>query len=158
MRQQLTASQIKAHLAAGKTSTGQVVNITVAGIQKSLKNMRLKPAKRSIGYLSIRQKATELDREGQSLEAIANEQAWQAGRENRGRISWSITCCAITDRNRSHWKTFIAMMRLQKPRDEDSIISKWPMSLIQRISVEGVDCAGQQRVWPNGGASGAYAK
>ena len=66
-------------MAAGKTSTGQVVNITVAGIQKSLKKMRLKPAKRSISYLSVRRKASELDREGQSVGAIVryfNEQGF----------------------------------------------------------------------------------
>ena len=77
--QQLTALEIKEHLAAGKTSTGQVVNITVAGIQKSLKKMRLKPAKRSISYLSVRRKASELDREGQSVGAIVryfNEQGF----------------------------------------------------------------------------------
>jgi hypothetical protein len=39
--QQLTAAEIKQHLAAGKTSTGQVVNITVAGIQVSLQKMGL---------------------------------------------------------------------------------------------------------------------
>jgi hypothetical protein len=39
--QQLTAAEIKQHLAAGKTSTGQVVNITVVGIQVSLQKMGL---------------------------------------------------------------------------------------------------------------------
>ena len=69
--EQLTPAEIKERLARGETSTGQVVNITVAGIQVSLKKMRLKPVKRSMTYLSVRQKATELDREGQSLQAIA---------------------------------------------------------------------------------------
>ena len=50
--------------------------------------MHLRPAKRSITYLSIQQRATELDREGQSLEAIAryfNEQ----GFESRSGKSWT---------------------------------------------------------------------
>lgn len=77
--QQLTAAEIKEHLAAGKTSTGQVVNITSAGIQVSLQKMGLKSAKYSASYLSLRRKAAELDRKGQSLEAIArcfNEQGF----------------------------------------------------------------------------------
>ena len=43
----------------------------MAGIQVSLQKMGLKAAKRSASYLSMRRKAAELDREGQSLEAIA---------------------------------------------------------------------------------------
>jgi hypothetical protein len=69
--QQLTPVEIKEYLAAGKTSSGQIINIGVAGIQKSLHRMGLKPAKRSASYLSVRRKAADLDREGQSLEAIA---------------------------------------------------------------------------------------
>ena len=77
--EQLTAPEMKERLETGQTSTGQVVNITVAGIQKSLNKMRLKTAKYSASYISVREKAAELDREGQSLEAIAryfNEQGF----------------------------------------------------------------------------------
>ena len=77
--ERLTAQEIKERLAAGQTSTSQIVNITLAGIQKSLKKMHLEPAKNSAGYLATRVKAIELDREGQSLDAIAryfNEQGF----------------------------------------------------------------------------------
>ena len=77
--EQLTVPEIKERLATGKTSTGQVVNITSQGIQVSLKKMGLKSAKYSASHLSLRRKAAELDREGQSLEAIAryfNEQGF----------------------------------------------------------------------------------
>ena len=69
--EQLTVPEIKERLATGQTSTGQVVNITSAGIQVSLQKMGLKSAKYSCSYLSLRKKAAELDREGQSLEVIA---------------------------------------------------------------------------------------
>jgi hypothetical protein len=77
--EQLTVPEIKERLAAGKTSTGQVVNITVAGIQVSLKKMRLEAAQHSALHLSVRRTAVELDRQGQSIEAIAdyfNEQGF----------------------------------------------------------------------------------
>jgi hypothetical protein len=77
--QQLTASEIKERLAAGRTSTGQTIKISVAGIQVSLQKMGLRAAKHSAEYLSTRQKAVELDREGQSVESIAqnfNEQGF----------------------------------------------------------------------------------
>jgi DNA invertase Pin-like site-specific DNA recombinase len=75
--QQLTASEIRERLAAGKTSTGQSINMSVAGIQLSLRKMGLTAAKHTAGHLAVRRKAAELDREGQSLDAIArhfNEQ------------------------------------------------------------------------------------
>jgi Recombinase len=75
--QQLTASEIRERLAAGKTSTGQSINMSVAGIQLSLRKMGLTAAKHTASHLAVRRKAAELDREGQSLDAIArhfNEQ------------------------------------------------------------------------------------
>jgi hypothetical protein len=49
--ERLTAPEIKERLAAGQTSTGQIVNMTLAGIQKRLKKMHLEPAKHSARYL-----------------------------------------------------------------------------------------------------------
>ncbi len=75
--QKLTVLEIKERLAAGKTSTGQVVNITAAGIYMILHSLRLKANHYSAGYLSLGQKAAELNREGRSLAWIArhfNEQ------------------------------------------------------------------------------------
>jgi hypothetical protein len=69
--EKLTASEIREHLAAGETSTGQVVNIGLAGIQKSLGKMGLKAAKYSADDLLVRRRAIELDREGQSVRSIA---------------------------------------------------------------------------------------
>jgi hypothetical protein len=77
--QHLTTAEIRERLAAGKTSTGQVVNMGLAGIQKSLWKMGLKAAKYSADDLLVRRTAAELDREGQSLDAIAryfNEQGF----------------------------------------------------------------------------------
>ena len=75
--QQLTASEIKERLAAGKTSTGQLINMSVGAIQLSLRKMGLSAAKHSASHLAVRRKAAALDLEGQSLDAIArhfNEQ------------------------------------------------------------------------------------
>ena len=77
--EKLTASEIKERLAAGKTSTDQVVHISLGGIQMSLYRMGLKAAKHSAGYLLAQTKAVELDREGQSVRSIAqyfNEQGF----------------------------------------------------------------------------------
>jgi hypothetical protein len=79
--QQLTASEIREHLAAGKTSTGQSINMSVGGIQLSLRKMGLSAAKHTASHLAVRLKAAELDREGQSLDAIAryfNEQGFKS--------------------------------------------------------------------------------
>jgi hypothetical protein len=53
-RQQLTVAEIKAHLAAGKTSTGQTINITEGGIRISLQRMGLKTPRYSLSRLSVR--------------------------------------------------------------------------------------------------------
>jgi DNA invertase Pin-like site-specific DNA recombinase len=79
--QQLTASEIRELLAAGKTSTGQSINMSVAGIQLSLRKKGLAAAKYSVSYVAVRRKAAELDREGQSLDAIArhfNDQGFKS--------------------------------------------------------------------------------
>jgi hypothetical protein len=60
--QKLTVREIKDRLAAGKTSTGQVVNLTKTRLYGILQNLGLKPHRYSPGYLSARQKAVELDR------------------------------------------------------------------------------------------------
>jgi len=69
--QKLTLSQIKEHLAAGKTSTGQVVNLSLGRLWGKLHDMGLKAALYPAGYYSARQKAAELHREGRSMEWIA---------------------------------------------------------------------------------------
>jgi hypothetical protein len=75
--EQLTTSEIRERLALGKTSTGQVVNISLAGVEVSLRRMGLTAARHSSRYLAVRAKAIELDRAGQSVKSIAqyfNEQ------------------------------------------------------------------------------------
>jgi hypothetical protein len=69
--QQLTAVEIKEHLAAGKTSTGQVVNISLWRVLEKLHAMGLIAARHSTEYLLARRKAAELYREGRSAEWIA---------------------------------------------------------------------------------------
>src|SRR5262249_48858022 len=61
--QQLTASEIKECLAAGKTSTGQNINMSVGGIQLSLRKMGLTAAKHTASHLAVRRRAAEFDRE-----------------------------------------------------------------------------------------------
>ena len=73
----LTVVEIKEHLAAGKSSTGQVVNVNENTLYKILGKLGLKPNRYSVDYLFLRQKAAELNREGRSFEWIAryfNEQ------------------------------------------------------------------------------------
>jgi hypothetical protein len=79
--QKLTVFEIKEHLAAGKTSTGQKMNITVGSLYEILRKLGLKPNRFLADYLSLREKALRLNREGQSLEWIAehfNEQGFKS--------------------------------------------------------------------------------
>ena len=69
--QKLTVLEIKEHLAAGKTSTGQVVNISSGNIYVTLRKLGLEPNRRSAVYLSLAKKAVELNRKGRSFEWIA---------------------------------------------------------------------------------------
>jgi DNA invertase Pin-like site-specific DNA recombinase len=79
--QKLTVFEIKEHLAAGKTSTGQKVEITIGRLYDVLRKLGLKPNRFSDDYLSLREKALRLNREGQSLDSIAehfNEQGFES--------------------------------------------------------------------------------
>jgi hypothetical protein len=69
--QKLTVFEIKEHLAAGKTSTGQKMNITVGSLYEILRKLGLKPNRFLADYLSLREKALRLNREGGSLDSIA---------------------------------------------------------------------------------------
>ena len=79
--QKLTVVEIKEQLAAGKTSTGQVVNIGVGRLYIILRKLGLEPYRFPVDYLSLRQTAFELNRDGQSIEWIAehfNEQGFKS--------------------------------------------------------------------------------
>lgn len=69
--QALTVFEIKAHLAAGKTSTGQKMNITVGRLYDVLRGLGLKPNRFSAESLKLRQTAWELHQGGQSTDSIA---------------------------------------------------------------------------------------
>jgi len=69
--QQLTAVEIKEHLAAGKTSTVQVVNISLWRVLEKLHAMGLIAARYTARYHFAQRKAAELYREGRSVEWIA---------------------------------------------------------------------------------------
>lgn len=53
----LTVSEIREFLAAGKTSTGQITNISLGQLRVILRKMGLKPNRYSADYISLRQKA-----------------------------------------------------------------------------------------------------
>ncbi|HEX7232589.1 MAG TPA: hypothetical protein VF452_19530 [Candidatus Binatia bacterium] len=75
--------EIKEHLAAGKTSNGQKMNITVGRLYDVLRELGLKPNRVSPRYLALRQKALELNREKQPLKAIAdyfNKQGFESSK------------------------------------------------------------------------------
>jgi len=72
-QQGLTVSEIQEHLAAGKTSNGQVVNITIGRLYIILRKLDLKPNRFTVDYLSLKKTALELNRDGQSLKSIASQ-------------------------------------------------------------------------------------
>jgi DNA invertase Pin-like site-specific DNA recombinase len=67
----LTLSEIKGHLAAGKTSTGQVVKLSIGRISLILKKLGLKKHRHRASYVSLGQEAAKLSREGRSFAWIA---------------------------------------------------------------------------------------
>ena len=79
--QNLTTLQIKQHLATGKNSTGQIVNICLSQILAILRKMNLKPIRTPANYFSLRQIAAELSKEGRTAVWIAkhfNEQGFRS--------------------------------------------------------------------------------
>ena len=71
--QGLTVIEIQEHLAAGKTSSGQKVEITVGRLYTILGKLGVKPNRFTVDYLSLKKRALELNREGQSLKSIASQ-------------------------------------------------------------------------------------
>ena len=69
--QGLTVFEIQEHLAVGKTSNGQKMNITVGRLYDVLRELGLKPNRFSAEYLKLRQTAWELHQGGQSTDSIA---------------------------------------------------------------------------------------
>jgi DNA invertase Pin-like site-specific DNA recombinase len=86
--QKLTVLEIKDHLAAGKTSTGQKVKITVGRLYMILRKLGLKPNRFSADYLSLRDKALALNREGQSVDWIT-EHFNQKGFQSASGAPWT---------------------------------------------------------------------
>jgi DNA invertase Pin-like site-specific DNA recombinase len=79
--QKLTVFEIQEHLAAGKTSTRQKVNITVGGLYRIFQRLGLKPNRFSAEYLALRENALELNRQGYSVDWITehfNEQGFKS--------------------------------------------------------------------------------
>jgi len=79
--QGLTVFEIQEHLAVGKTSNGQKMNITVGRLYDVLRELGLKPNRFSAGYLKLRQTAWELHQGGQSTDSIAehfNDQGFKS--------------------------------------------------------------------------------
>jgi DNA invertase Pin-like site-specific DNA recombinase len=77
----LTVFEIKEHLAAGRTSTGQKVKITIGALYEILRKLGLNPNRFSAEYLSLRDKALELNRQGYSVDWITehfNEQGFKS--------------------------------------------------------------------------------
>jgi hypothetical protein len=69
--QNLTTREIQQHLAAGNTSTGQVIETTLNKIRGCLRKMGLNAGKYSAHHLEVQQRIAELDREGRSFSSIA---------------------------------------------------------------------------------------
>jgi DNA invertase Pin-like site-specific DNA recombinase len=69
--QKFTVFEIRDRLAAGKTSTGQAVKITVGRIYMVMSKLGLKPNRFSADYLALRNQAAELNRAGRAVEWIA---------------------------------------------------------------------------------------
>ena len=67
----LTLREIKEHLAAGTTSTGQLVKLSVGRISLILKKLGLKKHRHTAAYATLGQEAAQLSRDGRSFGWIA---------------------------------------------------------------------------------------
>jgi DNA invertase Pin-like site-specific DNA recombinase len=79
--QKLTAFEIRDHLAAGKTTTGQAVKISLSRLYLIMHKIGLKQNRFPAPYLLLAQKVDELYREGRTLVWIAqhfNEQGFKS--------------------------------------------------------------------------------
>jgi DNA invertase Pin-like site-specific DNA recombinase len=84
--QNLTAPEIREHLAAGKTSTGQVIDLSLETLYSIMHGMGVKQHRFSREYLLVRTKAAELYREGRSAGWIAvhfREQGFRSASGNQ---------------------------------------------------------------------------
>ena len=104
--QKLTVFEIKDHLAAGKTSTGQVVKITVGRLYMILRKLGLKPNRFSADYLDLRDRALTLNPAGQSVDWIAEHFNKQGFKSALGK-SW--TCNMVYGLLRAQGKTPILL-------------------------------------------------
>jgi DNA invertase Pin-like site-specific DNA recombinase len=86
--QGLTVFEIQEQLAAGKTSNGQHLTITIGRLYMILRKLGLKPNRFSTEYLALRGKALALNREGRSLYWIAEHFNKQGYRSASG-TSWT---------------------------------------------------------------------
>ena len=83
--QNFTVSEIQDRLAAGMTSTGQTVTITVARLYVILHKLGLKPNRFTADYMALREKAVKLNHDGKSIEWIAdqfNDQGFKSASED----------------------------------------------------------------------------
>ena len=81
--EKLTTAEIQQHLAAGKTSTGQSVNLSLDRIRFLQHRLGLKPHRYLAGNIPLGRKAAELKRKGRLVEWISqhfNEQAFASPR------------------------------------------------------------------------------
>ena len=126
-QQGLTVFEIQEYLAAGKTSNGQVVNITIGRLYMILRKLRLSPIRFSATYLGLRQKALAMNRDGQSLEAIAEQFNAQGFKSDSGKPwTYEMVHNLLRAEGKSPFdlKSFIGR-RLLKPALADSTIRRW---------------------------------
>ena len=82
----LTVFEIHECLAIGKTSNDQAVTINLGSLYRIFRKLGLKPNRFSAEYLALRQKALTLNRQGQSIDRIAeyfNQQGFKSASGTR---------------------------------------------------------------------------
>ena len=117
----LTTLQIKEHLAAGKTSTGQVVNIGLSQILAILHRMDLEPIRTPANYFYCGKKRLSLVERVELRYGLRNILTSRDSRVhpiNRGIVEWWTGCSKEVEINPKRWKTFIARL-LTKLGHED---------------------------------------
>ena len=84
-QQKLTVPEIQEHLAQGKTSTSQKLEITIGSLYRIFPKLGLEPNRFSSGYLSLREKALTLNRRGKSVDWITEYFSEQGYKSSSGK-------------------------------------------------------------------------
>ena len=137
--QGLTAPEIREHMAAGRTSTGQVVKISLDEVYVSIRKLGLKSHRFVTSYASLQRKAAELCREGRSPMWIAQHFNEQGFTTASGKPWTHLRLYSVLHNMGAKIASYESLhtKAISEAGQRDSVIEKWLLSLTKEISLGG---------------------